>query len=199
MNKIIEDNIISEQENKIIDIFRNNLAAEKFTEINSNAIYQIISNILSDSKLSNIEKQQIDSALKILPVSANEVDNINKIVVQFNTVIEIQNKGIDFLEQKESFNGKTCLYKNRIVKVVKHIKKGQATFEEDGECNLYIDNDFLHFVSEGHKKISIKQIINTELQDDIVVFTIENRQRPIYLKSSDGLLIISIIASLKTS
>ena len=199
LQEIISDNKISAKESEIIDLYKNNISENDFMEINSTGIDLIISNILSDGKITNEEKEELDIAIKTLPLTEAKSTEINILVKNFEKILEINKKGLSTIEKQESFNGKECFYKGKITNITRHSKKGIYSFEESDISELFIDDNFLHFIGTGHKKIQIKQIISSELQDGLICFVIENRQKPIYIKTDDSLLILSIISCIQNN
>lgn len=199
LQEIISDNKISAKESEIIDLYRNNISENDFMEINSTGIDLIISNILSDGKITNEEKEELDIVIKTLPLTEAKSTEINILVKNFEKILEINKKGLSVIEKQASFDGKECFYKGKITNITRRSIKGIYSFEENETSELFIDDNFLHFIGEGHKKIQIKQIISSELQAGLICFVIENRQKPIYIKTDDSLLIISIISCIQNS
>lgn len=199
LQKIVADNIISANESEIIDLYRNNLSETDFVEINSNGIDLIIANILSDGKITDNEKSHLDFAIKLLPLSESKTLEINILVKNLETILGLNKKGLSIIEKQEGFNGKECYYKGKITNITRHSSKGIYSFEESGISDFFVDDEFMHFINDGHKKIKINQIINTEVQNGLICFVVENRQKPIFIKTNDSLLILSIISCIQNN
>ena len=199
LQEIISDNEITTKELELIELYRNNLSENDFTETNSYGIDLITADILSDGKITDKEKKQLDFAIKNLPLTELKSIEITSLVKNFEKIIEINKNGLSCIEKQDSFDGTECFYRGKITNITLHSKKGSYSFEEAGTSDLYVDNTFLHFIGNGHKKIQIKEIINTELQEGLICFIVKNRQKPIYIKTHDSLLILSIISCIQNT
>ena len=197
LQEIVSDNEITTKELELIELYKDNLAENNFTETNSYGIDLVIANILSDGKITDKEKRQLDFAIKNLPLTESKSIEITSLVKNLEKIIEINKKGLSCIKKQDSFDGTECFYKGKITNITRHSKKGIISFEEVGTSDLYIDNTFLHFIENGHKKIQIGEIIKTELQEGLICFIIKNRQKPLYIKTHDSLLILSIISCIQ--
>lgn len=76
-------------------------------------------------------------------------------------------------------------------------KDGEKFFERDKSGEIYILNDEIDIIADGHKKIKMSEIISMDFADGILQLTILNRQTLPGLSSSDMEYIVEILNMIK--
>jgi transcriptional regulator NrdR family protein len=198
LEKIVEDNAVSEDELKIIKAYEQQLPQNKYQEINSNVIDEIVSNILEDSHVSEDENTYINNILSLLPVSDEKKSEVNNAIEEMKKIEIIRTNGLQPIEVISEFTtGKDCYYASTVEVFKVRQSKGEQYYELETTADIFITNDSIDIISDGNKKIRIKNIIKAELQGGMIEIIVTNRQKPICIKSKEPLLIIAIIGELK--
>ena len=198
LEKALEDNVISDTENKVIELYKEKISSAKLDIINSNVIDEIVAKIINDGEVTDQENEYLNKVITVLKINDIKQKEINSIIVETNKIAFLRKNGLKVIDLNDEFvKGKECYYKESVEILKVRKLKGATYYENDSTSDLYIYKDFIDIVGAGHKKIKIKDIINVELKDGIIAITVLNRQKPICLKSEEPSLVIAIIGEIK--
>lgn len=75
--------------------------------------------------------------------------------------------------------------------------KGEYYFEPDIPGVLYLTNDMLHIVTDGHKKIKLKDILSIETKESIIEIVVLNRQTAFFFKSNESLYVLAVVGKIR--
>lgn len=198
VEKVLDDAKISEEERKVISVYEKYVPQNYFTEINSQTVDGIVENIIEDGIVTETEEKYLNEVLDVFFVGEEKKEEINCIINQTKEIDNIKKNGLKKINiENEITKGKNCFYFGDIELIKSHTVKGIQSYEKDLDGKIYITENSLEFVAEGHKVVKIENIFSVETKDGYIQITIKNRQRPIYIFSNEPLLIITIIGELK--
>lgn len=198
LEKALEDNVVSDDEKKIIELYESKLSSSKLDDINSNAIDEIIADIISDGEVTDQENEYLNKVISVLSINNTKQREITAIIDETKKIHSLRQNGLKVIDfHNEITDGKECYYKDKIEMLKIRQLKGEQFYENDSTADIYISKELIDLVADGHKKIKMKDIINAELKDGIIEIVVINRQKPICLRSSEPSLIIAIIGEIK--
>jgi hypothetical protein len=194
----ISDKVLSQNENEIINIFRESISPARFEQINTTIVDDVFVEIINDSIVSIEEESFMESLLERLTIDEEKRKEIIIKVVELKKIEQLKSNGlkpikIDF----ELSKSEECFYKGEITLFKKRKEKGIFSFEPENIGELYVSNECIHIIADGHKKIKLKDIISLECDDKMIETQIFNRQTPVYFKSEESLYILAIVSKLK--
>lgn len=198
LKKALEDNVISDAEKKVIELYKAKISSSKFDVINSSIIDEIVAEIIKDGEVTDQENEYLNKVITVLQVNNIKQQEINSIILETKKIDALRKNGLKVIElHNEIIKGKECYYTGKIEMLKIRQSKGEQYYESDSTADIYISQDLIDIVGDGHKKIKTKDIINIELKDNIIEIIVLNRQKAICLKSSEPSLIIAIIGEIK--
>ena len=198
LEKALEDNVISDIEKKVIELYKAKISSSKLDTINSSIIDVIVSEIINDGEVTDQENEYLNKVITVLQVNNIKQKEINSIILETKKIDALRKNGLKIIDlHTEIVKGKECYYKGNIEMLKIRQSKGEQYYESDSTAEIYIAKDLIDIVGDGHKKIKIKNIVNAELKDGIIEIIVLNRQKPICLKSAEPSLIIAIIGEIK--
>lgn len=198
LKKALEDNVISDIEKKVIELYKAKISSSKFDIINSSIIDEIVSEIIKDGEVTDQENEYLNKVITVLQVNNIKQQEINSIILETKKIDALRKNGLKVIDlHNEIIKGKECYYTGKIEMLKIRQSKGEQYYESDSTADIYISRDLIDIVGDGHKKIKIKNIINVELKNSIIEIIVLNRQKAICLKSSEPSLIIAIIGEIK--
>ena len=191
----LKDKTISNEENDVIKMLSEYLPEDMFTYINDHAIDFVISDILSDNVITDKEQEQLDSLIKELKISDRKKTEIEKLLEEYRKIEEIRNDDLKILETDEK--GNNCFYIGVISLNSRRKSKHGYFYYSVAAGKLKIYDEYIEIISDGDKKIKIRDILDTFIDDGVINLIIDNRKTPIYISSEEPTYILAIISKLK--
>ena len=172
-----KDHIVKENERFFLNILQKSYFKKSFTSFQANHLLNMCGFLDISPELKKEVKTEVEILTKIFAIRMNGL-----------TPIEADNSVID---------GANCYYQGSIEVFRDRIKDGILYYEKDKRGKIYLSDNGIDIVADGHKKIKTRDIVNFEIVSDVLRISIANRQKPLGFYSREQKLILEILKYLK--
>lgn len=171
------DNIEADNKRFFLNLLQNSYFKNTFTHFESNHILNLCDFLNVSQELKKEVQIEVEILSKVFAIRKNGLTPIET----YNAAIDISN----------------CYFQGNIEILRDRVKDGIVYFEKDKYGKMYISDNGIDIISNGHKNIKIKDVMRCEIINDILRISIVNRQKPLGFYSREQKLILEILKYLK--
>ena len=189
IEEFFSDNDVTTQTNNILCRYKRYVPIDNIEADNKRFFLNLLQNSYFKNTLNLCDFLNVSQELK--KEVQIEVEILSKVfAVRKNglTPIETYNAAIDI---------SNCYFQGNIEILRDRVKDGIVYFEKDKYGKMYISDNGIDIISNGHKNIKIKDVMRCEIINDILRISIVNRQKPLGFYSREQKLILEILKYLK--
>lgn len=157
-------------------------------------INNIIEKVARVAQPTEAQFEHANNVLSYFDFDAEMQNDANKRLTILKKIADLHKNGLHPLDIHNPFTSKKdCFYCGKINVLKNRQKDGEKFFERDKSGEIYILNDEIDIIADGHKKIKMSEIISMDFADGILQLTILNRQTPLGLSSEEMEYIVEIL------
>jgi len=195
----ISDLNIDSKERALILLLRKALRKEKADVIFDNIIDASVAAVIADNVVTEKEREFISQLLETFAASDEKRSSVFVKIEEINKIHELQKSGLKpIVVDVGIVRGAECFFSGSVTVLKRRTCKGEYSFEMDKSAQLYVTSDYVHIVSDGHKKIKMSDVLGLESVDGRLQISIANRQTPLFFELNESSFLMAVVSKLKS-